>query len=508
MLLAAVAMMFALAGCGGSDTAEESDADTLVLGSLTDFKTGSAYEGASLIFEKLLNLDEDMSIVPGIIESWDINDEHTEYTLHVREGVSFTDGTPVTAEVIQASMEEWAPYKDGIYMYSDPKYTIVDDNTLKVTFAEPYGNLPIELSGIFCSEPGTLDENGNVTNYTGTGPYVLEDYQKDQSATLVLNEDYWNKDKLPSVKKVEWKVIPDENARVLAVESGEVDAIGVTEHYCSIPYSSIRDIEDKGELNVEVKEASGLTETYVYNYLKGPMEDINLRKAVTYAIDREGLAKNLTGGYGKASGYFMNPDYKFNARNEQPYEYNAEEAAKYLKEAGYEDADGNGIVEKDGAPLKLTILVGSTEADRSAAVYVQDNLKAIGIDSEIQALDDSARGEAAENGEFDIAYTHPWLNTPQTYMTWRCMGSDYDDFGTCFGINDKFSGYIETMTAAKSDDELWDLFDQVWADEYAFYPGTALYTTPRAFIYAKGISGFIFRPDETVMDLSEVTIER
>ena len=76
LLLAAVAMMFALAGCGGSDTAEESDADTLVLGSLTDFKTGSAYEGASLIFEKLLNLDEDMSIVPGIIESWDINDEH------------------------------------------------------------------------------------------------------------------------------------------------------------------------------------------------------------------------------------------------------------------------------------------------------------------------------------------------------------------------------------------------------------------------------------------------
>ena len=508
LIMGAVAMLFVLAGCGGSDTSAEKDADTLVLGAQSDFVLGTAYEGPSLVFEKLLNLDADMSIIPGIIESWDTNDEHSEYTLHVREGVNFSDGTPVTAEIIQADMEEWGPFKDGEYIYEEPEYTVVDDQTLKVTFSGSYGTLPIELTGIFCSQPGALDDNGNVTNFIGTGPFVLDDYEKDQSATLSVNEDYWNKDKMPSVKKVEWKVIPDENARVLAVESGEVDAIGVTEHYCTIPYSSIADIEDKGELNVDVKHSCGLTETYVYNYLKGPMEDINLRKAVTFAIDREGLAKELTNGYGDPSGYFMNPDYKFNARNEKPYEYDPEEAAKCLKEAGYEDADGDGIVEKDGTPLKLTLLVDSTESARSAAVYVQDNLKAIGIDSDIQALDDAARGERAEAGDFDIAYTHPWLNTPQSYMTWRCTGSDYDDFGTCFGINDKFPGYIETMTTAKSDDELWDLFDQVWADEYAFYPGTALFTTPRAFISAKGITGFTFCPDETMMDLSEVTIER
>lgn len=519
ILLACTMLIGALAGCGSSNSAASNssapqasktaaDGGTLVLGSLTDFKEGSGLEGQSLIFDLLVNKAEDMSITPGIIESWETDEKQTTYTLHIRKGVQFSDGTPLTADIVKYSIEAWAPFRDGSYMYSDPVYTVVDDNTLEMRFKESYGNLMIQLSRIYCTLPDSLDDLGNITNYIGTGPFVLDNYEKDQSATLTKNPNYWNKDKIPSIDTVEWKVIPDENSRVLALQSGDVDAIGVTEHYCSLPYSSISSIEEEGKFNVDVHRGAGLVATYVYNYLKGPMTDIHLRKAVTSAIDREGLTKSMTYGYGDASGYFMLQDYRYSARNESAYTYDTKRAKDELAQAGYKDTDGDGIVEKDGKPLQLILLVGSTETERSTAVYVQDNLKAVGIGVDIQALDDSARGAAAEKGDFDIAYTHPWLKTPQTYMSWRCSASGYDDFGTTFVINDKFEDYNAKMNAATSEDELWKLFDQIWADEYAFYPATPLYSTPRVFIYSKHVTGFQYDPEETVIDLSKVTIQK
>lgn len=510
-----VLAMGLLTACGtnssndkGSGGDSDLDNNTLVLGSKTDFKQGAGLEGQSLVFDTLLSVSDDMTITPNLIESWDVNDDRTEYVFHVRKGVKFSDGTPLTAAIVQSSMEEWAPFRDGSYMYAKPTYTVKDDNTLVVDFSEPYGTLPVELSRIFCSLPDSLDDKGNVTNWVGTGPFVLGDYEADQSATLSVNKDYWNKDKVPGFETLKWTVIPDDNARVMAVQNGQVDAIGVAEHYCTIPYSSVNDLKSSGDLNVDVNGTSGLVTTYVYNYTHGAMTDINLRKAVTFAIDRESMASNVTEGLGQASGKFMRDEYKFSARNESGYTYDPEAAKQALAAAGYTDSDNDGIVDKDGTPLKLTILVGSGESDRSTAVLAQENLKAVGIDSDVQALDESQRAEKASAGEFDIAYTHPWLKTPQTYMTWRAMNSDYDEFGTCFGISDKFTDYISEMTAAKNDDETWAVFDKVWADEYAFYPGTPLYTEPRAFIYNHQVSGFTFAPDETVIDLSAVKIDR
>lgn len=519
ILLACAMLIGALAACGSGNTAAnnssgpqaagtDAEGGTLVLGSLTDFKEGSGLEGQSLIFDLLVNKAEDMTITPGIIESWDTDEAQTTYTLHIRKGVQFSDGTPLTADIVKYSIEAWAPFRDGSYMYSDPVYTVVDDNTLEMKFKESYGNLMIQLSRIYCTLPDSLDDLGNITNYIGTGPFVLENYEKDQSATLKKNPNYWNKEKNPSIDSVEWKVIPDENSRILALQSGDVDAIGVSEHYCSLPYSSISSIDEEGKFNVDVHRGAGLVSTYIYNYLKGPMTDIHLRKAVTCAIDRESLTKSMTYGYGDASAYFVLQDYRYTARKESGYVYDVDQAKTELTKAGYQDTDGDGIVEKDGQPLKLTLLVGSTETDRSTAVFVQDNLKAVGIDVEIQALDDSARSSAAEKGDFDIAYTHPWLKTPQTYMAWRCSGSGYDDFGTTFAINDKFEEYNAKMNAATSEDALWELFDQIWADEYAFYPATPLYSTPRVFIYSKDVSGFRYDAEETVIDLSGVTIQK
>ena len=488
--------------------AQEDNSNTLVLGAYADFKQGSGAEGHSLVFDTMTTKAEDMSIQPGAIESWTTNEDMSQYTLNVRKDVKFSDGTPLTAEIIKYSLEAWAPFRDGSYMYSVESYEVVDDTTLLVNFDGSYGNFPVEISRIFVSLPDSLDENGNVTNWIGTGPFVLEDYQLEQSATLVPNENYWNTEKEPQIDKLEWLVIPDENARVMALESGQVDAIGVTEHYCALSYAAISDLQSNENFTVDINPDSGLIATYVFNYADGPMTDINLRKAVVLGIDRQTMVDSIDYGIGEASGDFMSRKYDYSARNEEPYEYDPEEAKAVLAEGGYEDTDGDGIVEKDGEPVKLRFVVGSEEKERSAAVYVQECLRQIGIDTELQSLDESARGEKEAAGDFDLAYTHPWLKTPQTYMAWRGNSNSYDDFGICFGINDNFEEYWKEVNTAKDKETLWAVFDKIWEELYAFYPGVPLYTEPRAFIYSNEVSGFVFDPEETVIDLSGVAVDR
>ena len=116
IMMIAIVMVFGV-GCG-NDAKDGDDAKTLVLGSLTDFKKGSGEEGQSLIFETLTTPAKDMSIKPGLIESWDINGDQSEYTLHIRKGVKFSDGTPLTADIVKYSFKAWGPYRDGGYIYA------------------------------------------------------------------------------------------------------------------------------------------------------------------------------------------------------------------------------------------------------------------------------------------------------------------------------------------------------------------------------------------------------
>lgn len=486
----------------------EDNGNTLVLGTLSDFKRGTGAEGQSMVFDTLTKKAEDMSIEPNIIESWTVNDDVTEYTLKIRQDVTFSDGTALTADIVKYSLEAWAPFRDGSYMYSVESYEVVDDYTLVVKFPESYGNFPVEISRIFVSLPDSLDENGNITNWTGTGPFILEDYAVDQSAVLVPNENYWNTEEIPELDSVKWTVIPDENARIMALESGQVDAIGVTEHYCALSYAAVSDAIASEKFHVDIEKDSGLVATYIFNYVDGPMTDINLRKAVCYAIDRQTIVDNILYGLGTASGDFMIEKFNYSARNEEAYSYDPELAKQALAEGGYEDTDGDGIVEKDGTPVKLRFVVEANETSRATAVYVQQCLRDVGIDTELEALDDSSRAEKESSGDFDLAYTHPWLKTPQTYMSWRGIGNYYDEFGTCFGINDDFAGYMNEISTATDSETLWSIFDKIWADLYAFYPGAPVYSAPRVFMYSDEVSGFRFDPDESKIDLTDVTVDR
>jgi ABC-type transport system substrate-binding protein len=495
------------AGSGTGESGAATAANVLVLGAHTDFKKGAAAEGQSLVFDTLTRFSDDMQVEPNIISSWDTNADVTEYTLHIVPGVTFSDGTPLTAEIVEYSLTTWAPYREASFIYYLDSIEVIDDETLAVRLTESYGNLPVEMTKIYVSLPGSLDDTGNVTNWVGTGPFVLDGYTAAQSAELSVRADYWNVEQKPSIDGVSWKVIPDASARVIALESGEVDAIGVSEHYVTIPYSQIASLMEDKQYVVDVAD-SGLVISYVYNWKAGLMADFALRQAVTYAIDRQAVSDNVLFGIGQPCGDFMVRGLALSPTDEQEYRYDADVARTSLADAGYVDSDNDGIVEKDGKPVTLRLLTTSDETSRSTAVIVQDCLKAVGLGCELTALDQAAMGEQAAAGEFDICYTHPWIKTPQTYLAWRGASDQYDMFGIGFGVNDKFQGYLHDALVATDEAQLQELFRQVWADEYAFYPGTGLHVQPRAFIHSPEVTGFAFGPSEEIIDLSKVEITR
>jgi len=478
-------------------------ASTLVIGAKADFTS----EGKNMVYDMLMFRVNSYEATAYVVSS-EHNEDFTEFTLKVTPGIQFTDGTPVNAEVIKYSIEAQLPASNLGFKSVLDNIEVKDDETLIIHLQQPFLNLDYELSYIYCVKPGAISDDGNFLEWIGTGPFILTEHQRDVRATFSRNEEYWNPDKKASVKTVIWKVLPDETARVMALEKKEVDVVGVDSHAASgLAASTMNEITKKGELNV-MSRTGGNPSTYMYNYTNGLMSDLELRKAVTYAVDRQTILDTAAFGFGYVMGTFLGDDAKYAARNGEGYTYDPEMARQILADAGYTDSDGNGIVEKDGKDVVLQFVTFSGDTYRTVGVLFAESLKAVGIGCEISALENTLFYERTNSGDFDICMCHPWT-TAVAYMTWRGSYSDYDNFGPGFGVNDNFPGYLETILTSTDEDEIQATFDKVWAEIYAAYPATPLYAGMSTYVYTDEVSGFIWtRGTQNLIDFSEVVIDR
>ena len=491
---------------GNEQPAEDPMAYTLVMGARDDITN----EGKNLMLDTLTWRINGYQASDYLI-SCEPNADYTEYTLHVTPNITFSDGTPLTAEVIKYSIEALAPSSNLGFKDVLSDIEVVDDQTCVMHFGgKSFLTLEFELSHIFCIKPGAATEEGNIIDWTGTGPFVLVDRQPDTSATLERREDYWNPAKKPEgVKRIIWKVIPDEAARLMALEKKEVDVLGPDSHAgAQISYSALSDIIKEGKLNVDFRE-SGSPQTLMYNYTNGLMSDIELRKAVTYAIDRQAIIDAATYGIGFPMYTFLPDDAQYAARNGEHFEFDPEISKKILADAGYVDTNGDGIVEKDGQNIVLRYVTRSGESDRTIAILIADSLAQVGLGCEISALEAAASNELVNKGEFDICKCHPWT-TAMAYMSWRGGYSDYDNWGPGFGVSDNFPGYLETIQTSIDEEEIYATFDKVWAEVYAAYPAVPLFSAGSHRLYTDEISGLLWHRGNAVnvIDLSEVVINR
>jgi peptide/nickel transport system substrate-binding protein len=298
------------------------------------------------IYETLFSFDENMNLVPELATGYEqVSD--TEYRVKLRDGVKFHDATPMNADAVVYSVErvlDPANSRNKEYNFIDSveKY---NDSAITIKTTESYPPLINSLTDPILSIVSPENQDINKTA-VGTGPFKFDSYENGVKLTVVRNDDYWGEK-----AKLDGAVInyvTDPLTRSLQLQSGDVDVSR------GIPQTEVKNLEAAG---IDVMDKETLRTFFFYvNTRKAPFDDVKVRQALSYAIDRQELVDTALEGIGgaPAKGPFTdtmpwNANDKLNA-----YTYDPDKAKELLKEAGITDTDGDGILDYRVSPSRST----------------------------------------------------------------------------------------------------------------------------------------------------------
>ncbi len=348
------------------------------------------------ITETLVGVDYDIGLVPGLAESWEVSDDKLTWTFHLRKGVKFHDGTPFSAYAMKSSLDR--ALKEAV-LKKVPVDSIKakDDHTLVITTKEPFAPLPAYLAGGESApiSNSSFNEKGEVIKLVATGPFKFESWKVKEEMVVVKNKECWG-DTKPKLDKVIYKGVPEAITRIMMLKGGELDIAAI------IPPDAIKQLESNPDIQVLTKPIARVR-MITFNTQKEPFNDIKVRQAVSYGINREDLIKYVLDGVGEpARGLF--PPVAFWANKDiKGYPHDIEKAKQLLVEAGWKDSDGNGILDRDGREFKIVLVTYPERAELPpTAEVIQSQLKEIGIKVELKVLQVDAANELRNKGEFDM----------------------------------------------------------------------------------------------------------
>ncbi|WP_324745542.1 ABC transporter substrate-binding protein [Pseudomonas veronii] len=351
-----------------------------------------------ILFDCLLYQDEQGNISPWLAKSWDISPDGKTYTFHLRDDVTFSDGEKFNARALQVNLEHMrdpatksplaaayiAPYVDG---------RIVDEYTFEAHLREPYSPFLDVLAQSWLSMISPrqiLQAPKSIAEHPiGSGPFVLESYTRDQGATFIKRKGYnWAPPVIRHtgeayLDRIELSIIPEPMIRFSALESAQSDFT------VDAPAQNAQAIRRNPDLQMRsrIRKANPFR-SLTFNVEKFPFQDVQVRRAVAKAIDRDGLA--WITGFGE-----YQPKGDFLAANTRYYDpsfkdllnYDVTEVNRILDQAGWSQRDASGYRVKDGQRLSAHLLMYETGAfPGSLAVAIQADLKKVGFELAIELL--------------------------------------------------------------------------------------------------------------------------
>jgi peptide/nickel transport system substrate-binding protein len=374
--VAAAALL--LAGCGGGSGNTSSDStstggseekDVLVLGATLDMygwepvnQPGYQNWAAEAVWDRLAKCDSLGALEEDIAESWEITNENRTITAKIREGLTFTDGTPVDAAAVQASFEYAAENGGSTADYEGITFESPDANTISITWPEPQPVLANKVCSVYIVPASYLDA-GDWDVPAGSGPYVLDEENTTTGSVYAFtkNEDHWNADHYP-YPKLEVRVIESETAAVSALKTGQIDA-------SLIPAGSLAEAEAS---DLEVIQFKGQTPRLIISDRKGEvvpaLGDVRVRRAMNMVFDKEAMAEQLYLGNAEPTAQvFREGSDAYIEDLEDPYPFDVEKAKALMEEAGY----------ADGFDLQLPTMEGQNF--ETLMPYVKEQLAQINV---------------------------------------------------------------------------------------------------------------------------------
>ena len=351
----------------------------------------ASHEVAGLVFNGLVKYDTDLSVIGDLAESWDISKDGLVITFHLRKGVKWTDGAEFTADDVmfgyKTIIDEKTPTAYSEDFRQVKKAEVPDKYTFRVTYEKPFA--PALTSwGSLVVLPKHLLERQDITKSPlarkpiGLGPFKLDQWVPGQELTLDSNKDYF--EGRPFIDRYIYRVIPDSATMFLELKAGGIDMMGLT----PVQYTKQTDSDFFRE-NFQKFRFPQFAYTYMGFNLRHPFfQDKRVRQAISCAIDKSEIVDVVLYGLGTpATGPFVPHTWPYNPEVRK-YGYDPAKAKQLLKEAGWEDTGGDGILRKDGRPFKFTILTNMGNSLRmNTATIIQWRLARVGIKVEIKALE-------------------------------------------------------------------------------------------------------------------------
>ena len=393
ILVVLASMILLFTGCGEKNGAKKVKEEMIIAqdGESKSLDIHQGNDGFSLranrlIYSRLVEADENMQIHPGLAESWQQLDDKT-MQFKLRKGIKFHNGDDFTAEDVKFSFERMMNSPRIAFVLPPiERIDIVDDYTVNIVTKTPFGPLLAHLShpalGMVSKKLLTENPEALKEKPIGTGSYKFKEWIYGDKLVLEKNEDFYDKNER-RLKYIIFKNVVEASNRAIGLETGEIDI--------ATPISSVDEENIKNNPKLQLLTKPSISYSYIgMNMTKAPLNDIRVRKAINYAIDKQAIIDVILNGNGKIATSPIAPGVFGFTDKTKNYEYNVEKAKELMKEAGYE----NGFT--------TSILVFSGEANTQTAEIVQAYLKEIGIDLKIEIVEVSAYWDMTERGVHNL----------------------------------------------------------------------------------------------------------
>ncbi|MEI6127661.1 MAG: peptide-binding protein, partial [Pseudomonadota bacterium] len=355
---------------------------------------GASHDVAGMLYNGLVKYDTDLTLIGDLAESWDISDDGLMITFHLRKGVTWEDGVAFTAEDVDFGFKTIIDPKTPTAYAEDfrqvKKAEVVDPYTFRVTYEKPFAPA-LSSWGSLVVLPRHLLSGKDITQSElrrkplGLGRFTFKDWMPGEKLILEANKKYFGG--RPFLNNYIYRFIPDSATLFLELQAGSVDEMALT------PLQFTRQTDSKyfTENFRKFKYPASNYTYFAFNFLHPWFQDIRVRQAMAYGIDKKEIVDGVLLGLGEPStGPYIPGTWPCNPSVKR-YDYNPEMAKKLLAEAGWIDSNNDGIREKDGVPFEFTILTNMGNALRlNTATIIQWRLEMVGIKVHIRVLEWSA----------------------------------------------------------------------------------------------------------------------
>lgn len=466
-------------------------------------------------FEGLSTYDSDGNVVPGVAESWDISEDGKVYTFHLREGLKWSDGSPLTAnDFVYSYKRVLDPATGAQYVNMLTDYVVgaaelyagegseedlgikaLDDQTLEITLMQP-ASWFIDMLTMWVWDPvqeATITANGDQwTNspdtYICNGPFVISDMSMGEYMVLSKNENYWDAENV-TLDKVTLRYVLDTATALSAYESGEVDGIN------TIPASDVARLKAEGA-GVQTAANFGTT-YYLMNCTKAPYDNPLVRKALNLAIDRQAIIDNVMQVEATPAYNLIGPGYIVDGVDFSDGDSNwdlsatadVEAAQAALAEAGYPNGEGF-------PTMQLSYYSSDTvkKVVEALAEMFETNL---GIDVEITSADWAVFYEDVQAGNYEVAamgwsadYLHP--------MSFLPLLKTDDVSNTSFYSNPDYDALVEQVMTETDPVKGWDLMKQAEALAMEDYPLLNLFYKSSNYAMKDHVTGYFMNASSSL----------